>query len=378
MRRKSVLTRCAVVAATGLALLAITSTAPALAAPPPPPDAAALTAAISGLPNATVTGALVQLRGSSGSWTGTSGVADLDTGAPVSADGHFRIGSITKTFTAVVVLQLAAEHRIALDQPVQRYLPGVLPADYPPITVSELLDHTSGLPDVDLPSDPQWIVDHRYTVFTPAQILATATAHPMMFPPGTAQHYGNTNYIVSGLLVQKVTGRSFGQEVTDRVLRPLGLRDTSVPGNADPHLPAPYAHGYLAVNGDLVDMTSMSQSIPWAAGDMISTAPDLTRFITALFQGKLLPPKELATMFALPDVTVFGSDQPAYLSAGLETGTFNGVTFWGKSGSRYGYEDGMFATRDLTRTLVYSVNSTSKGDDQPTATTQQIIAAATD
>ncbi|MEW2505432.1 MULTISPECIES: serine hydrolase domain-containing protein [unclassified Amycolatopsis] len=331
----------------------------------PPMNPASLAGAIAGLPNAQATGALVQVRGSAGAWSGVSGTADLTTGAPVPANAHFRIGSITKTFTAVVVLQLAAEHRLDLDAPVQRYLPGLLPANYPRITVAQLLNHTSGLPGVDLPEDPQWIVDHRYTVFTPQQVLATAFQHDLVFAPGTSQQYTNTNYLVAGLLIEKLTHRSYGDEVRDRVLRPLGLRDTSVPGN-DPNLPAPYAHGYQVVNGQLVDLTRMNQSIPWAAGEMISTTADLDKFLVALFQGRLVPKPVLQRMFTVPNVSTFGTDDPAIYSQGLMTSTVNGVTVWGKTGSRYGYTNGIWATRDLQRRAVYSINTTDKDfDGQP-------------
>ncbi|MET7994802.1 serine hydrolase domain-containing protein [Amycolatopsis sp. NPDC005232] len=342
----------------------------------PPMNPASLAGAIAGLPNAQATGALVQVRGSAGAWSGVSGTADLSTGAPVPANGHFRIGSITKTFTAVVVLQLAAEHRLDLDAPVQRYLPGLLPANYPRITVAQLLNHTSGLPGVDLPEDPQWIVDHRYTVFTPQQVLATAFQHDLVFAPGTNQQYTNTNYLVAGLLVEKLTHHSYGDEVRDRILRPLGLRDTSVPGN-DPNLPAPYAHGYQLVNGQLVDLTRMNQSIPWAAGEMISTTADLDNFLIALFQGRLVPKPVLQRMFTVPAVTTFGTDDPAIYSQGLMTETVNGVTVWGKTGSRYGYTNGIWATRDLQRRVVYSINTTDKDfDGQPEIVQKLALAIA--
>lgn len=345
--------------------------------PLPPLNPAALQAAIAGLPNADETGALLQVRGSAGAWTGTSGTADLKTGAPVPADAHFRIGSITKTFTAVLVLQLAAEHRVDLDAPVQRYLPGLLPAGYPPITVAQLLNHTSGLPGVDLPpGDPQWMVDHRYTVFTPEQVLATAFRHAIVFAPGSAQQYTNTSYLVAGLLVEKLTGRPYGEVMRDRVIRPLGLRETSVPDN-NPDLPAPYSHGYVTVNGQLVDLTRMNQSIPWAAGSMISTAGDLDTFLTALFRGRLVPRPELARMFTVPSVKIFGSDQDAYYSQGLMTSTLNGVTVWGKTGTRYGYTNGLWATRDLKRRAVYSVNSTTKDTDGPPPIVLKIADAIT-
>ncbi|HWD04154.1 MAG TPA: serine hydrolase domain-containing protein [Amycolatopsis sp.] len=331
----------------------------------PPMNPESLAGAIAGLPDDQATGALVQVRGSAGAWSGVSGTRDENTGAPVPPSAHFRIGSITKTFTAVVVLQLAAENRVDLDLPVQRYLPGLLPADYPPITVAQLLNHTSGLPGVDLPEDPQWIVEHRYTVFTPQQVLATAFRHALVFPPGTQQQYTNTNYLVAGLLIEHVTHRPYAAEVRDRILRPLGLRDTSVPGN-DPNLPAPYSHGYQVVNGQLVDLTRMNQSIPWAAGEMISTADDLDTFLLALFRGRLVPQPQLQRMFTVPNVKIHGSADPAIYSQGLMTATVNGVTVWGKTGSRYGYTNGIWATRDLQRRAVYSINTTDKDfDGQP-------------
>src|SRR5262245_4669399 len=140
-----------IAAAASAALLLTVAVGPAALAEPvaavrstlPPMNPASLAGAIAGLPDGEATGALVQVRGAAGAWSGVSGTSDLSTGAPVPANAHFRIGSITKTFTAVVVLQLAAEHRIDLDAPVQRYLPGLLPASYPKITIAQLLDHTS-------------------------------------------------------------------------------------------------------------------------------------------------------------------------------------------------------------------------------------------
>ncbi|WP_239154364.1 serine hydrolase [Amycolatopsis sp. FDAARGOS 1241] len=371
-----------IAAAASAALLLTAAVPPAALAEPaatvrstlPPMNPDSLAGAIAGLPDDQATGALVQVRGSAGAWSGVSGTSDLSTGAPVPANAHFRIGSITKTFTAVVVLQLAAERRIDLDAPVQRYLPGLLPASYPEITIAQLLNHTSGLPGVDLPGDPQWIVDHRYTVFTPQQVLATAFRHEPVFAPGAQQQYTNTNYLVAGLLIEKITHRSYGEEVRDRILRPLGLRDTSVPGN-NPNLPAPYSHGYQVVNGQLVDLTRMNQSIPWAAGEMISTADDLDKFLIALFRGRLVPDPVLQRMFTVPDVKIHGSADPAIYSQGLMTSTVNGVTVWGKTGSRYGYTNGIWATRDLQRRVVYSINTTDKGFEGQPEIVQKIALA---
>ncbi|CAM3928820.1 serine hydrolase [Kibdelosporangium persicum] len=366
-----------VVALATAAAVAVTAL-PAQAATLPPLKPALLEASISGLPNPDTTGALVRITGSAGRWSGTAGVSDITTNAPVNPRGSFRIGSATKVFTAVLVLQLAQERRIDLNQPVQRYLPGVLPAAYPPIPVYTLLDHTSGLPHIDIPemADPQYVVDHRFDSWTPAQVLATATKHPHEFTPATAQKYSNTSYIVAGMLVEKVTGKSYERAVRERIAQPLCLRHTYAPGN-DPHLPNPAARGYITVKDKLVDVTEMNQSIPWAAGGMISTAEDLDTFITALFRGRLLGPAMMDRLFAVPDVDTVNNGGPAMYSQGLQTITLNGVTMWGKTGSRYGYSSGVFATRDLARKAAYSANVTTKSTEGQPGIVVKIADAAT-
>ncbi len=301
----------------------------------PPPNDTALTAAIAGLPDQETTGALVRITGSAGEWSGTAGVSDLRTDSPVRPDGNFRIGSTTKVYTGVMVLQLAQEHRIDLDQPVQRYLPGLLPADYPRVPVRTLLDHTSGLPSVDIPGlyDPRWVLDRRYDHWSPREVVDTALRHPIDYPPGTAQKYTNTAYVTAGVIVEKVTGRSYASNLRDRITRPLHLRHTYYPGD-DPHLPNPAARGYLDVDGDLVDVTTMNQSIPGAAGAIIATAADLDTFVTGLFRGRLLNKAMMTRLFTLPDVPMFDGSGPAVYSQGLQSITVNGVTVWGKTGSR--------------------------------------------
>ncbi|MFP2906399.1 serine hydrolase domain-containing protein [Pyxidicoccus sp. 3LFB2] len=358
--------------------------------PLPPLDREALRQAISGLPDTQVTGAMVRVSGPDGHWLGASGVADIHTGAPVLAEGRFRIGSITKTFTATVVLQLAAEGRVDLDRPVQHYLPRLLPAGvYAPITVRQLLNHTHGLPGVPVPQkDAAWFFENRFRRFTPRELVALALPPGPVFAPGTQQDYGNIGYIVLGLLIEKVTGNPYGQEVKDRILRPLHLRDTFVPGN-EVTIPGPHARGYESVPPGktgcpsdataygalcLVDVTDASQSVPWAAGEMVSTTADLDRFLVALFKGRLLPRAQMEELFTVPDVPSVDGGRATY-SGGLNRFEVNGVLMWGKSGDRHGYNNGMGATRDLRRRLVYSVNTLHMGA-QPPAVTFRIIAAA--
>ncbi|MGW1894461.1 serine hydrolase domain-containing protein [Streptomyces sp. NPDC002004] len=383
-------TRWSTLAASGtlLVTLAACMAAPASAATPVPKPAAAteplpgldpseLKAAMGGLPNADVTGALVRITGRAGHWSGTSGVGDLRTGQGVPRDAHIRIGSISKVFTATIVLQLAAEHRIDLDEPVQRYLPGVLPADLPPVTVGSLLNHTSGLPrGADSPDfgdgSPEWFAAHRLKSFSPQQVVDLMAGQPMEFAPGTAQQYNGMNYYVAGMLIERVTGHPFAHEVRSRITGPLGLHDTYVPDSDDPSLPSPHSHGYLTVTSadgstHPADVTEQSPW-PWAEGGMISTPADLDRFVTALFRGRFLPPAQQGELFAVPDVPSFHSSQcrtqadagRACMTMGLmRVKASNGVVVWGKTGSRPGYTSGVFSTRDLSRKIVYSLNPTN-------------------
>lgn len=340
----------------------------------PPLDPAALQAAVSGLPNADITGALAQVNDlqSGDTWRGVSGLGDVATGSAPSPSDRFRIGSVTKVFTATVALQLVASHQVSLTDSIQHYLPGELPASYPPITVAELLNHTSGLPGVNVgddEGDPAGFVAHRFEHPTPQQIVGALAGEPMAFTPGTAQRYNGVNYFLLGMLIERVTGHSYADEVDARIIRPLRLHDTSVPAGTSYRIAGPHLHGYLAVpatdgvaGSTLVDVTEQSP-YPWAEGGMISSARDLRTLMVALFTGRLLPNAELDDMFTVPDVPYMGTDHctgQACFGMGLMSATIGDVTVWGKTGSRPGYTDGVFATRDLQRVLVYAFSPTSE------------------
>ncbi|MGX1760793.1 serine hydrolase [Streptomyces lydicus] len=148
-----------------------------------------------------------------------------------------------------------------------------------------------------------------------------------------------------------------------------GLRHTFVPGN-DPRLHGPHVHGYMKMtDGSLLDITAFDQSLAWGEGEMISHTGDLDRFLTALFSGELLPPRQLERMFTLPPDEVRMLDgSPAHYSASLQTGTVNGITLWGKTGERYGYCSALFATRDQQRRMVLSFNPTRRDATRAQAT----------
>ncbi|MEV5709274.1 serine hydrolase domain-containing protein [Actinoallomurus sp. NPDC052274] len=316
---------------------------------------------------------------------------DVKTGEPVPENGRFRIGSASKVFTASVILQLVAEHRIGLDRPVQHYLPGLLPASYPPITVRQVLNHTSGLPGTDIDSgDAKWFVEHRFDSWTPQELIADAVTHPLEFPPGTEQRCNGTNYFIAGLLIERVTGRTYAEEVRRRIITPLRLRDTYVLDRHDPRLPGPHAHGYVAVtDGGVTTLHDVSEQspYPWAEGGIISSAGDLTRLIEALFGGRVVPPAELKAMFTLPDVPYADRRNcnigpyagRACFSVGLmRTVLPNGITVWGKTGARPGYTTGIAATRDRRRIVVYSLNPTGNKDGSESPYISRIAAATFD
>lgn len=345
----------------------------------PPLDGQALARAIAGLPSSQETAALVAVGGRSGRWSGTSGLASLATSAPALPGDEVRVGSISKTFIATVVLQLAAEHRISLGQPVQHYLPGLLRGGDPPVTIAELLNHTSGLGPADgtvNTGDPQWFLAHRLGTYTTAQLLGPVLQQPLIFLPGTRQQYNGVNYIVLAMLIQQVTGHGYAQEIQQRILRPLGMHHTYVPAT-DPAMPAPYLHTYdsqgQAPGAPLADISQQSPTLYGAQGAMISTTADLDRFITALFRGRLLPPAQLDDMFTIPA----DASGPFRYGMGLLSYTFpNGVTVWGHTGETPGYATGMLATRDLSRTLVFALTPVEPADGTQVLATELTIAQA--
>jgi D-alanyl-D-alanine carboxypeptidase len=295
-------------------------------------------------------------------WVGSAGVRELGETAKPPVNGRFRIGSNTKTFVATVVLQLVAEGRIGLDASVHDYLPqyGLDPR----ITVRMLLQNTSGVFNhtgdyydgtamPGLPSTGQEWVDNRFHTYQPEELVRFALSKPALFTPGTDWNYSNTNYTLAGLLIEKVTGRSYAEEMRQRILRPLKLRDTVVPG-ARSGIPGPHAHGYYHYEdaGQLktVDVTRQNPSLIFAAGDMISTTRDLQTFFSALMGGRLLPAPLLAEM------------REPHPKAGYGLGLFVedagcGVTVFRHNGSTVGYGALMYSTPDGRRTLTASVTA---------------------
>lgn len=343
---------------------------------------AAIERAIAGLPSADATAALVRVGGDEGTWRGSSGVHDLRTNRPADPGARFRAGSVTKVFTAAVALQLAGEGRLDLDRSVRSYLPELIPASYAGVTVRQLLDHTHGIPAPDFPGTTveEWYAD-RFRVHDPEAMVRSATAKKPEFGPGERQHYLNIGYTIAGLLIERVTGDSYAHQVAVRVLKPLGLRDTYFPGT-NPRIAGRHNHGYQTMRLDdgtmgLRDVSVWGTTDGWAAGDIISTTADLERFTHALFQGRVVPQGPLLDeMFILPKVPDFKTGKAAAYSVGLSMKVLGGREVWGKTGGRWGYNAAIAATRDGSRTLVYSVNSTdAKGQDMNQVAMDIMVAA---
>lgn len=228
-----------------------------------------------------------------GSWAGASGYASAQK-TPLRPDDRFRVASITKVFVAVTVLQLVEEGKLALDDTLDRWFPKVPHAG--DITVRNLLNHTSGIPDY-LGDDE--VQEHIREAWKPEELVARAVSGGKLdFTPGTKHDYSNTNYIILGRIIERTTGKPVAEEIRRRILKPLALNDTFMEG---------YEKGTLRVRGYMQDPdTGLNQdstdtehpSVSWTAGSMVSSTGDLTRLFRGLFSGKLLSASMLKQMTA--------------------------------------------------------------------------------
>lgn len=310
-------------------------------------------------------GVAAKARDSKGTWFGRAGYADAHTGRERSAGDHFRGASITKTFVATVLLQLEAEGRLDLDDTVERWLPGLLHGngyDGGKVTLRQLLNHTSGIanytddPVLSHDSAGPGFPEHRYDTHTPEELVAIALRRAPQPGPEREPSYSNTNFVIAGMVIEKVTGQGYAQEITRRILRPLKLRGTSFPGT-EPHMPKPHPVGYSRLHQDAPDAEihdATEQNMTWlgAAGDVISTSGDLNRFQRALVKGHLLPQRQLKEMF---------DEVPAGHGIGYGLGVefaklSCGVKVVGKSGRTNGSLSAMVGTQDGEHQLTFNIN----------------------
>ncbi|MBB3729808.1 serine hydrolase domain-containing protein [Nonomuraea dietziae] len=307
-------------------------------------------------------GMTLRVHDERGEWVGSAGVRELGESAKPPIDGHVRIGSVTKTFTATLVLQLVAEGKVELDTPADDYLPE-FGLDRR-ITVRMLLQHTSGVfnftgevyedgtvaPGITW-SGQEW-VDNRFKAYRPEELVGLALSKPARFEPGTDWSYSNTNYVLARLLIEKVTGRTYAEELQRLILGPLGLSGTVAP-TTQTEIPEPHAHAYYryeeAGQEKTVDVTRQNPSWISSGGDMISTTQDLQTFISALVGGKLLPAPLLAEM-CTPEPKV-GYGLGVFVQ---DTGC--GGTLITHNGGHGGHAGLMYSTPDGSKTLTASLN----------------------
>jgi D-alanyl-D-alanine carboxypeptidase len=317
-----------------------------------------------------------------GCWADASGSANLTAKIPLSLGSEFPIESITKTFTATVILQLVQEGKLSLSDPISAWVPSVQDANS--ITIENLLNMTSGIySEPDATFEQQLLAD-PHMVVTPEQLISAAVTHGPTGPPGTFS-YSNTNYFILGLIAQDVTGRTIQQLITDRIVRPLRLTGTSIPSSTA-QLPACLVHGYQVAAGNATDVTSQyaqfGPELGGAAGAMVSTLGNLERWAHALGTGELLTPSLQqqrlsfpagpAVPFApLPDTGVSTILPGRY---GLGIGSFGGLL--GHNGGTTGYGADMFYLPARNATIVLLINGSPAEGTGPSGTESLSDAAA--
>ncbi|MER7837463.1 serine hydrolase domain-containing protein [Streptomyces sp. NPDC096040] len=358
--------RSAVLGAVALSLLAVPAQAapmkagaePRPAAALPAPDTAGMAAVLSSVVAKGAPGAMARIDDGTKVYKTTRGVADRTTRRAITTGDRFRVGSVTKTFSAVVLLQLVDEHKLALDAPVNRYLPGLLPDDR--ITVRHVLSHRSGLYDYTndmFASSVSGFEAVRNKVFTYRQLVNLSLKKPRTNAPGAAYSYSNTNFVVAGMLIEKITGHSVRTAYENRIFKPLKLRDTFYV-HPDTKIPGQHANGYLTADksgAKPVDATDQTVSWAQSAGAIISTAQDLDTFYSALVRGKLTSTARLAEMERFTRV----NSNTSY-GLGLRRRDLScGISVYGHTGAVQGYYAYAFTTKDGTRSLTALANASN-------------------
>ncbi|MEE1758534.1 serine hydrolase domain-containing protein [Streptomyces sp. SP18BB07] len=283
-----------------------------------------------------------------GCYVRSTGVADIVTRRPMTTDLFMRIGSETKTFTATALLQLVDDRRVRLDDPISRYVRGV-PNGHR-ITVRHLAQMRSGL--FPYSADPDFVhalLSDPSRFFTPRELLAYAFRKPNTFAPGERFQYSNTNFVLLGLVVEKVSGKRFADYLRERVIRPAGLRRTLFAEG--PGFPEPHARGYTnqTLSGEIEDATDWNPSWAWAAGAMISELRDLRRWAEVVATGTLLSPRTQRERLKTLPTGFPGTDY------GL--GIFESGGWIGHNGSIPGYQSVTVYLPERKATLVVLLNT---------------------
>ncbi|MFJ5274183.1 serine hydrolase domain-containing protein [Streptomyces sp. NPDC088358] len=291
----------------------------------------------------------------------SEGVADRATGRAITTADRFRVGSVTKSFSAVVLLQLVDEGKLNLDTSVNTYLPGLLPDDR--ITVRHVMSHRSGLYDYTNDMFAQTVPGFesvRNKVFSYQDLVRLSLKHALTNAPGAAYSYSNTNFVVAGMLIEKLTGNAVAKEYQNRIFKPLGLTDTFYV-HPDTSIPGTHANGYLtpdAAGAALVDSTAQTVSWAQSAGAIISSTRDLNTFFSALMAGKLMSAAQLAQM---QQWTTVSSTQGYGL--GLRRRDLScGVSVYGHTGTVQGYYTYAFTSKDGKRSVTSLANTSNSAN----------------
>ncbi|WP_192772699.1 serine hydrolase domain-containing protein [Plantactinospora soyae] len=348
-----------------LAVLNTVVPAPALAQPDradgPGLDRAALQRALDAIPEAGAPGTYAAVRAGRSGWGGAAGIADLSNARPTRPDLRHRVGSITKTFVSTALLQLVDEGRLRLDDPVGRWLPQHVPGELgQQVTVRMLLNHTSGLGNYTdaILSSLAAVEQMRTTIYTPAELVAIGLGLPPTGAPGEKYSYSNTNYILAGLIIKRVTGNDPTAEVVRRIIRPLKLTDTYFPGS-DPRIRGRHAGAYFAPLG-VRNFAEYNMTWAWTAGELVATMADLNTFYRALLDGRLLSAPTLEEMLT---VVPFDPAQPEIGGYGLgiyEMRTPCG-SLWGHDGVVVGQITFSLHSRDASRQASFGLNISHYG-----------------
>ncbi|WP_433696855.1 serine hydrolase domain-containing protein [Nocardiopsis sp. CA-288880] len=355
-----------------------------------------------------VPGIVAEVHDSRGPWFATAGVADLTTGRTRRAGEHLHIGSSGKAFTAAVILTLAAEGTLGLDDPVDTWLPGVMAAggyDGGTITVRHLLNHTSGLFLTGLAPELQHsLATDPSRVWTTSELLDLAVSQPPTGEPGEGFLYANGGYYLAGAIIEKATGNSYAAEVERTVLRPLDLADTYVRPATDTGYPNPHPRAYIADvldNGadpasltpedyarmvqdsarPPVDGTGLNTSWGWAAGGIVSTTGDLGRFLRAIATGALLPEAQHRAMWTTvsPDDAVWLPHARYGLGViEFDPAATDGLTLRGVSGTLPGSFTFALSTADGRRSVVVHSNIEPRSLDLPARIVEAVYGVVLD
>ncbi|MFI6505639.1 serine hydrolase domain-containing protein [Nonomuraea typhae] len=342
-----------------------------------------------------VPGVVVEIRDGGETWFGTAGVADLTTGARRVPGEHMHMGSSGKAFTAATMLQLEAEGRLTIEDPVEKWLPGVLGGgngyDGDKITIRHLLSNTGGLfvtglaPEMARPYATRSMFDrNRFKVWTKEDLLRLAVSQPPIFEPGAAFAYSNGGFYLAGAIIEAVTGNSYADEVDRTVIKPLGLTHTHVRGIHESGYPEPHPAFYTAQfykegvdPADVtpenwqsmmeepglppLDITAFNSSVGWSAGGVVSTLGDMGRFFAAISSGSLLPEEQHGKMWTT--VSTEGGHWMPNARYGLGVHEFDNAPLRGVGGSLWGSYVHILGTHDGEHTLAVHTNTEWKSWD---------------